>query len=218
MSATRLSAGRPGWQQVKISRSRSSGMASGSVMSGCRRGAERSLVSEGSARASARRARRRWSSARRRAVVRSQAPGRSGDAGGGPVIERLPEGLLDDLLRRVDVANDPEHGGDDAPVLLAEGLRHACAHAVVRRPPGSIDPTGRWYAIPRPSCRWRVRSDPAAPRRPASAVSRRLTSARSAAPRRTRPRGAGSSSPTRRLPAWSRTRPGRSRPGPPSSR
>ena len=34
VSATRLSAGRPGWQHVKISRSRSSGIASGSIASG----------------------------------------------------------------------------------------------------------------------------------------------------------------------------------------
>src|SRR5436309_6808838 len=79
VSAARLSGGSPGWEHVKINRSRSSAIASGSLTSGISSSAP-SPVSYASAseRAPARRSRRRRSSARRRAVVRSQAPGRSG--------------------------------------------------------------------------------------------------------------------------------------------
>src|SRR5438552_1218081 len=72
--------------------------------------------------------------------------------------------------------------------------------------PRSVDPTGRdvTRCAGRPPC--------------AGAGARQATCARSAAARRSSPREAGSSSPTRPLPAWYRTRSGRSRPGPPSSR
>ena len=55
---------------------------------------------------------------------------------GGPVAERVLEGLLDDLLRRVDVAHDAEDGGDDARVLDAEHLRHARTRIARRHRPG----------------------------------------------------------------------------------
>ena len=72
----------------------------------------------------------------RAAPRRGQEPGARalGQAIGGPARHRLLEGGLGNLLRRVDVAHDPEHGGDEARVLEAEDLGHARTH---RRPPAS---------------------------------------------------------------------------------
>src|SRR5262250_1416880 len=48
----------------------------------------------------------------------------------GPVRERLLEGLLGDLLRSVDVADDAEHGRHHSAVLQPEHLRYLRPHAV----------------------------------------------------------------------------------------
>ena len=40
------------------------------------------------------------------------------------MVEGLPEGFLGNLLRRVDVADYPDDGGDDAPLLETEDIRH----------------------------------------------------------------------------------------------
>ena len=61
----------------------------------------------------------------------------------GPAIERLRERLLDDLLGGVDVAHDPKHGRDDAPVLQAERLCHARLHAAVRHLPAVVRSHGQ---------------------------------------------------------------------------
>ena len=131
------------------------------------------------------------------------------DAVRGPVGERLLEGLLDHLLRRVDVARDPEHRGDHPRVLDPEDVGQPRAHALVgARGPLDRIHGSRWYA------KWRSCS--IRPGAPADAPP--LTSPRPAARRRSRLRRAGSSSPTPGLPRGCRTRSGRSRPGLPSSR
>ena len=73
----------------------------------------------------------------RAAPRRGQQPGARalGQAIGGPARHRLLEGGLRDLLRRVDVAHDPEHGGDEARVLEAEDLGHARTHVAPQHRP-----------------------------------------------------------------------------------
>ena len=61
-----------------------------------------------------------------------------GQSGGGPAIERLRERLLDDFLRRVDVAHEAQHGRDHARVLQAERLRDARLDVAVGRRRGSL--------------------------------------------------------------------------------
>ena len=73
----------------------------------------------------------------RAAPRRGQEPGARalGQAIGGPARHRLLEGGLGDLLRRVDVAHDPEHGGDEARVLEAEDLGDARTHVAPQHRP-----------------------------------------------------------------------------------
>jgi hypothetical protein len=94
------------------------------------------------------------------------------------VGERLREGFLDHLLRRVDVPHDPEHRGDDPRVLDPEDLAELRAHAVVRGR-GALDRIhgSRWYAMRR-SCSILV-----GPSRAGPAEAPPLTSPRSVAPR-----------------------------------
>ena len=162
----------------------------------------------------------------RAAPRRGQEPGARalGQAIGGPARHRLLEGGLGNLFRRVDVAHDPEHGGDEARVLEAEDLGHARTHVAPQHRPVFPGPTGRSYptatpcpATPRATRRRRRPVMRAAPD-PAQRSEAMLTSPRSGAPRRSRLRPAESSSPTRWLPPWCRSRSGRSRPGPPWSR
>src|SRR5439155_1015694 len=55
--------------------------------------------------------------------------------GRGPMVERLLERPLDDLLGGVDVAHDPKHGRDHARVLQTEGLGDAGVNLGARRLP-----------------------------------------------------------------------------------
>src|SRR5262245_57078433 len=49
----------------------------------------------------------------------------------GPMIERLSERLLGHFLGRVDVADDPERGGDQTSIFEAERARHAGPDAAI---------------------------------------------------------------------------------------
>src|SRR3989441_605496 len=65
----------------------------------------------------------------------------------GPAIERLRERLLDDLLRGVDVAHDPEHGRDDAPDIdTAEEVVQEAFAVSMSRTIRSTDATTRPYS------------------------------------------------------------------------
>ena len=74
-----------------------------------------------------------------------------GQSGGGPAIERLRERLLDDFLRRVDVAHEAQHGRDHARVLQAERLRDARLDVAVGRRPGDRSHGQRCYPMPAPA-------------------------------------------------------------------
>ena len=46
-----------------------------------------------------------------------------GHAGGRPLVDRRHEGLLGRLFRRIEIADEPDHGGDDpAPVGPIDGV------------------------------------------------------------------------------------------------
>ena len=147
VSATRASGASAGWQQVKISRSRSSGIALASSASGVlapRRRAPRAprarpLVLAASARGAAGRS----PCCGRRVVI--QAPGLSGTPSLGPALERDDERLLDRLLGEVEVAEDADQGGDRPPRLVPEQAvddARDCAvyDARLRARPGSSEP------------------------------------------------------------------------------
>src|SRR3569833_872677 len=78
VSATRAGRSSAGWQQVKISRSRSSSIALVSLIGGCSCRARRSCAAWRSGRAATDRSRRSRPIARRRAVTMIQAPGPAG--------------------------------------------------------------------------------------------------------------------------------------------
>ena len=117
VSATRASSGSAGWQQVKISRSRSSGIAARSSPGRPVRFVGRHRATSCSLAASVA-PRRSRSRARLRAVVVSQAPGRRGTPSARPAVQRLRERVLGALLGQVPVPGHPDQGGDDAAPLL----------------------------------------------------------------------------------------------------
>jgi hypothetical protein len=107
--ATCASSASAGWQHTKISSSRSSGKSVSSTSCSSASGRSSSLVF--SARV---RSRRMRSSARRRAVVVSQAPGLSGVPSARPALRRDRESPLGCLLGEVEVAKVADEGRQDA--------------------------------------------------------------------------------------------------------
>ena len=120
VSATCASTANAGWQHVQISRSRSSGYSS--AFSGSSH-ATSSITSSGIARRKSV-SRRSRSSARRRAVVVSHAPGFAGTPAL-PGSERPGVRVLHALLGEVEVARDAHRRGEDeaplAPVRVSDG-------------------------------------------------------------------------------------------------
>ena len=126
MSATRASGASAGWQQVKISRRRSSGDLALALV-----GEHRLVLGRALAR-SARAARARRSFPRQRALA-PQAVDRlvardAGDPGARvvghalprPALERDDERLLDRVLGDVEVTEDADQGRDRPPRLVPE--------------------------------------------------------------------------------------------------
>ena len=104
VSATRADGSKAGWQQVKISRSRSSTIALSSSMSGSSSALRRVNSARRSARSATDRSRRRRSIARRRAAVVSHAPGFAGTPSRCHTVDRRLEGVLDRVLGQLEVA------------------------------------------------------------------------------------------------------------------
>ena len=142
VSATCASGASDGWQQVKISRSRSSGNGPPAAAAGS------SSTSSGSARRSVT-SRRSRSRARRRATVVSQAPGLRRYAAIGPGREGLGVRVLDALLGEIDVAGDPHRRGEHERPLATVRLGHRRGHAgTVHRRAQSKTLTGRTSTPP----------------------------------------------------------------------
>ena len=114
VSATCASTASAGWQQVKISASRSSGRVSTSSSSAA------SARASSSAFRSSVRARRIRSIAAFRATVWIQAPGRRGIPLRGQRLERLCERVLHRVLGELEVAEDTDQGREDAAPLVPE--------------------------------------------------------------------------------------------------
>ena len=119
VSATCASGGSAGWQQVKISRSRSSSTPSSSVLAASsrlrRRAARRARASDAS-----NRARRRMPSiALKRPVETSHARGLAGTPSRGHCSDRRGEGVVQRLLGEVEVAEQADQRGEDAARLGA---------------------------------------------------------------------------------------------------
>ena len=131
VSATRASIASAGWQHVKISRSRSSGMplTSSSLPPSASRRASFSRVSVLRRRFASR---RRRSIARRLAVVVIHAPGLSGTPSRGHVSERADERLLDGFLGQVEVVEDTDQGRDRPPLLPPEQAADDLVRLVVQ--------------------------------------------------------------------------------------
>ena len=124
VSATRAGISSAGWQQVKISRSRSSTIVLSSSMDGSSCWASRRVSSASrSARSATDRFRRRRSIARRRAAVVIHAPGLAGT----PSRRHCRDGGLERVLHRVlgqlEVAGLPDQRGQHDRALLAERAR-----------------------------------------------------------------------------------------------
>ena len=83
--------------------------------------------------------------ARLRAVVTSQAPGLVGSAVARPALRGDREGLLRGLLGEVEVAEEADQGGEDAPPLVAEDLLEDRYHSTIGRT--SIAPPSRAAGI-----------------------------------------------------------------------
>ena len=119
VSATCASTASAGWQHVKISARRSSGImlnASSSSSSGT---SSASRASSDCFDAS-RRSRRSRSIARLRAVVTIHAPGLAGTPSLRPALRGDRERLLDSVLGEVEVAERADQDRDRAPELLPE--------------------------------------------------------------------------------------------------
>ena len=114
VSATRASGASAGWQQVKISRSRSS-----STMPVGSWGVSSLIMSAAWCLASRWDSRRSRSIARLPAVVVSQPPGLGGTPSTRPPLDRGEQRLAGRLLGDVDVAEAADQRGDDPAVLLA---------------------------------------------------------------------------------------------------
>ena len=180
-------AGSAGWQQVKISRSRSSGPRRSSTWT---RVARRQPPPAAWPRSVA--DRRSRSIARLRAVVVSQAPGRSRHAVAPPPVQRPRERVLGALLGEVPVARHPDQGGDDPTPLVAERRSDrvvAAGHRHHRPDRSDLDRrrtarSGAWTRSrwPRPGPRTRSRRS----RRPAPWSPRTGRPRRSSSPSRTR--------------------------------
>ena len=141
VSATWAVRASAGWQQVKISRSRSS--FTGPTGSG---GSSRPCRSAACACRSCRDASlRSWSMARFLAVVVIHAARVWRHTGFRPPVERHSERVLDRLFGDVDVAEEADQGGD-APAVLVAGRpgrsrsRHRLARLSPRRRPGTGGP------------------------------------------------------------------------------
>ena len=144
VSATCASIASAGWQQVKISSSRSSGNVVSSIVSSTASGTSSSRVFAASVRS-----RRIRLIARLRAVVISHAPGLSGIAVARPALGGDRERLLRGLLGEVEVAEEADQGSEDAAPLLAEDLLedglplHDRAHLDRAAHPRRRDPGGQ---------------------------------------------------------------------------
>ena len=106
-----------GWQQVKISSSRSSGKVVSSITSCTGSGTSSKRVFSASTRS-----RRSRSIARLRAVRVSQAPGLGGAALARPALGGGRERLLRGFLGEVDVAQEADQVGENPSPLVAEDL------------------------------------------------------------------------------------------------
>ena len=134
VSATCASVASDGWQHVNTSSSRSSGMVASSMSSSTASGtsssrvfaAQRLLAADAVDRAVAR------GGHEPRARVRGRALAR-------PALRGDRERLLRGLLGEVEVAEEADQRGDDAPPLIAEGLLegsyHSCAGRISIAPP-----------------------------------------------------------------------------------
>ena len=72
--------------------------------------------------------------ARLRAVVTSQVPGLAGTPVSRPALRGDREGLLRGLLGEVEIAEEADQCGDDAPPLVAEGpLEGRLYHSTIGR-------------------------------------------------------------------------------------
>ena len=117
VSATCASVASAGWQHVKTSSSRSSGKVVVVHRVLHRLGDLEQAQLLGSVRS-----RRMRSIARLRAVVISQVAGLDGHALARPALGGDRERLLRGFLGEVEVAEEADEGGEDAPPLVAEGL------------------------------------------------------------------------------------------------
>ena len=117
VSATWASSASAGWQQVKMSSSRSSGIVVSSMASSVASGRSSRRVLSASMRS-----RRMRSIARLRAVVMSQARGLTGVPSRGQRLRGDRKRLLGGLLGEVEVAEEADQVGQDAAPLVAEGL------------------------------------------------------------------------------------------------
>ena len=138
VSATWASRASAGWQQVKIEAHE---VVRERLVRELRR--RRGLLGEvrdlAPLRAARPFSRRRWSIALCRAVETSHARGFRGTPSARPLLERGGEGLLQRVLGEVEVAQQPDEGGEGARALLAvEGLE---VHGAARQsnPPGGAD-------------------------------------------------------------------------------
>ena len=141
VSATCASRASAGWQQVKISRSRSSGIMPPPSPAPAGSSGRCGAGSSGSTRSGSFRrrvvSRRSTSMARRRAAVVSQAPGLRGTPCRGPGFERGDVGVLHAFLGQVEVPGDARRRGEHEGPLATVRVRHGPATA-----PGAAGPPG----------------------------------------------------------------------------
>ena len=201
VSATRAGISSAGWQQVKISRSRSSTIVLSSSMVGSSCWASRRVSSASrSARSATDRSRRRRSIARRRAAVVIHAPGLAGTPSRRHAVTARLERVLHGVLGELEVAGLPDQGGQHDRPLLAERLGDRGRDRRRRR-------SRQVSSRPRPTARRRAGAPSPTTPRPA----------RPGAPRSSPSAPAGSARPARAPRRGRRTRRGSSRPAPPWS-
>ena len=157
--ATRASVASAGWQQVKMSSSRSSGIVVSSIRSSTASGTSSNRVL-----AARVRSRRSRSIAWLRAVVTATRPDSPG-AIAWPALGRDGERLLGGLLGEIEVAEEADQGGQHPAPLVAEDLLDQGYGPTMGRT--STDPPRRAAGI-RPRARGRRRG-----RRPRAGRSRR---------------------------------------------
>ena len=144
VNATRADRSSAGWQQVKISRRRSSTIALSSSTSGCSWRSSRISSASRSARSATDRLRRIRSIARRRDATVSHAPGRARDAVAPPRADGVGERVLHCVLGQLKVAHMSDQGRQHR-----RALRRGTLPRSRRRP----DPGSRGVAAPESSRR-----------------------------------------------------------------